>query len=380
MSGRPTKILLVEDNPGDARLLQEALAEAGSSRFEMAHVERLSEALRRLSEERFDVILLDLSLPDGQGLDTVVSVRQRAPVVPIVVLTGLVDEELAVKALREGAQDYLVKGQVDGNLLARAMRYGIERKRAEEEIKASMVELEKALQVKSDFLGTMSHELRTPLHVIMSNVALLVDGLCGEVNEEQAMRLKVVERNSEDLLRLVQGVLDITRIEEGRMPLQLEEIHVGEILNEVQAEFHDLSLKRGITLEVDNNGSTPPMLSDRLKLKEILHNLISNALKFTKDGKIEVKGCHLKEKDRIELVVQDSGIGIQEEDLPHIFDVFYQVDSSNQREFGGTGLGLNIVKKLVELLQGEIRVESEFGKGSTFYVTLPREVSVSHPS
>ncbi|MFQ5841832.1 MAG: ATP-binding protein [Thermodesulfobacteriota bacterium] len=253
-----------------------------------------------------------------------------------------------------------------------------EAKRAEGQIKASMVELEKALQVKSDFLGTMSHELRTPLHVIMSNVALLIDGLCGEINEEQEKRLRVIERNSGDLLGLVQGVLDITRIEEGRMSLHLEEICVGEILNEVQAEFHDLSLKRGITLEIDSNGSTPPVVSDRLKLKEILHNLISNALKFTKDGKIKVKGCHLKERDRIELLVQDSGIGIQGENLPHIFDVFYQVDSSNQREFGGTGLGLNIVKKLVELLKGEIRVESEFGKGTTFHVALPREISTSH--
>ncbi|MFQ5850568.1 MAG: ATP-binding protein [Candidatus Binatia bacterium] len=248
-----------------------------------------------------------------------------------------------------------------------------------EEVKTSKSELEKALKVKSDFLGTMSHELRTPLHVIMSNTTLLADGLCGDLNEQQQQRLNAIERNSKDLLRLVQGILDITRLEQRRMPIHLEEISVCEILTEVQSEFDDLSLKKEIAIEVDKNG-LPPTLSDRMKLKEILHNLVSNAVKFTRDGKVKVKARHLSKGDRVEFVVQDTGIGIKQEDLPYIFDVFHQVDSSSQREFGGTGLGLHIVKRLVELLQGEIRVESEFGKGSTFYVTLPREFSPSQPA
>ena len=117
------------------------------------------------------------------------------------------------------------------------------------------------------------------------------------------------------------------------------------------------------------------MISDRMKLKEILYNLTSNGVKFTQNGKVQIKVQSFDNGKRIEFVVQDTGIGIKDKDLENIFDVFYQVDSSNHREFGGAGLGLNIVKKLVEVLGGEIRVESEFGKGSTFHVILPREIS-----
>ena len=141
MSDKPIKILLVEDNPGDARLLREILAEVTFTQFELAHVERLSEALKRLGEKRFDVILLDLSLPDSQGFDTFTQVQAQAPQVPIIVLSGLDDESLAVRAVREGVQDYLVKGQMDGNLLARAMRYAIERKQVEETLQRHNLEL-----------------------------------------------------------------------------------------------------------------------------------------------------------------------------------------------------------------------------------------------
>jgi DNA-binding response OmpR family regulator len=141
MTNKPTRLLLVEDNPGDARLLREALREVKNTQFELVNVERLSQALERLVEKRFDIILLDLSLPDGKGLDTIVRAHEQAPGVPIVVLTGLDDEEMAIKALRQGAGDYLIKGQVDGNLLVRGIRYAIERKETEEQIQRNLKRL-----------------------------------------------------------------------------------------------------------------------------------------------------------------------------------------------------------------------------------------------
>ena len=135
MSDGPNRILLVEDNPGDARLLRETLKDVANYRFDLEHVERFSQALERLQREHFDVVLLDLSLPDSQGLDTLAPVRDAAPDVPILVLTGLDDEDLAVRALRVGAQDYLVKGQADGTSVVRAIRYARERKAAEEQIR-----------------------------------------------------------------------------------------------------------------------------------------------------------------------------------------------------------------------------------------------------
>ena len=246
------------------------------------------------------------------------------------------------------------------------------------EIKASRDELESANRIKSRFISTMSHELRTPLSVITGNVTILKEKFLGSINSDQEDRLAIIERNADDLLRLVHGILDISRMGQGRMPIHLEEFHIEGLLNEIHAEVGDLSQKKGVVLKFPSNGAKYSMLSDRMKIKEVLHNLVGNAIKFTRQGTVKVEAHPIAGGDQIEFVVRDTGIGVRREDLPHVFDVFYQVDSSDQREFGGAGLGLNIVKRLVELLQGEILVESEFGKGTAFHIILPRRISVSN--
>ncbi len=254
----------------------------------------------------------------------------------------------------------------------------LENARLFKEAKVAKEEQEKANCVKSQFISTMSHELRTPLSVIKGNVAVLTERLFGELNPDQESRLTIIERNVGDLLRLIQGILDISRLEEGRMPVYLEKFYLDGLLSEIHVEFIDLMQKKGVMFEVESASFESPMLSDRMKIKEVLNNLLSNAVKFTRKGKVEVEARPLAKGDQIEFVVRDTGIGIKSENLPHIFDLFYQVDGSDQREFGGTGMGLNIVKRLVKHLQGEIRVESEFGAGTTFRIILPREISLSN--
>lgn len=246
------------------------------------------------------------------------------------------------------------------------------------ELKAAKEEQEKANCVMSEFIRTMSHELRTPVSVIKGTVAILRERLFGEINPEQESRLIIIERNAGDLLGLIQGILDISRLEERKMPVYPERFDLSGLLREIHAEFVDHLQKKRLVFEVESGEFELQMLSDRMKVKQVVNNLLSNAAKFTERGKDEVNARYLAEGDQIELVVRDTGIGIKSEELPHIFDLFYQVDSSDQREFGGTGIGLNIVQKLVKHLQGEIHVESEFGKGTTFRVLLPREINLSH--
>ncbi|MDY6875835.1 MAG: response regulator [Chloroflexota bacterium] len=725
MEERPIKVLLVEDNPGDTRLLREILAEVTSAQFELAHVERLSETLKHLAEGSTDVTLLDLSLPDGRGLDTITQVHTQAPDVPIVVLTGLDDEALAVRAVREGAQDYLVKGQIDGNLLARAIRYAIERKRAAEEIKhrgeelealreislaiSAQLELDELLQnivergcslldvrvggvylvdetrgylelvvsrglsgdrtgmrvpsgeglvgkvlqsgtplavedyrhwegrlpareaesltaiigaplkrgdrvigvlsfadmtqsrsfdehdvwlatlfanqaaivlesarlyketqqrlqeqtmlfnasqrlasvplqvqeiaevaihqlvgvtgatecsfslldsqgdmlriladfwveegvehwkkdgetfslsdypatarvvetlqplvvqasgpnadpaelaymrenktatlaifplavkgqaigvveletweerhytpeqlnmamtlvnqvavalenarlfaeveatriklqqraealeeanvrlqeldrLKDQFLANMSHELRTPLNSIIGFSEVLIDGLAGEMIPEQKRCLENIRSSGKHLLALINDILDLSKIEAGRMTLEPATFDVAELLVEVQATIAPLIEKKSQVLSVEHTDDLPLLTADRFRVKQILLNLLSNAYKFTPvEGRIRLS-CRLDDQTAMFFSVSDTGIGIKPEDQEIAFEEFRQVDGSSRQEMTGTGLGLTISKRLVEMHGGRIWVESEYGHGANFSFLLP---------
>jgi signal transduction histidine kinase len=288
-------ILLVEDNPADARLLRESLAESRAAPFELTHVERLDAALARLDAERFDVVLLDLSLPDSAGLDTLSRAHARFPGVPIVVLTGQADKELALEAIRQGAQDYLVKGQVDGNLLVRAIRYAIERKAAQEVIRQWNVQLEqrvaertaelaqsaaalqaanerlKALErLKSQFLTQASHELRTPLTNIKTSLYLLERGrpekrdyyLSTLTNEADLLQMLV-----EDLLEA--GSLDFGQAQPALVPLDLNQFVAAQAQTRIA-----VATGRRLTLKVETDPSLPLVLADAKLLKQVVANLM----------------------------------------------------------------------------------------------------------
>ena len=537
MSGEPIKILLVEDNPGDARLLREAMAEVGSAKFELNHVDRLSEAVRRLGEERFDVILLDLSLPDGKGINTVVRVREQALGVPIIVLTGLDDEALALDAVRAGAQDYLIKGQVDGSLLARAMRYAIERNQAEmkiernlervrvlreidqaitstldlgavlrlllekidlvlpysattvrlfnkgsgllepvacrnldeeewkaeqwragrgvpnvvfetrapvrisnvqtdprnkdlkffrkhglvsylgvplivqdevlgvlsfytkeehefsndeieflstlagqaavaihnsqlyEEIASLAAGLARSNKVKDEFLSVMSHELRTPLTSVLGYVGMMQDKLLGEINPKQERALEMVLQQSNDLLAMINSILQSTHLEAEAVKVEREEVNLLHFFDELRSAYG--AVDKRLTLTWDYGPDLPVISTDGGRLKQILQNLINNAIKFTEHGHVAISARYFPEREGVQFRVADTGIGIPKESLTDIFEMFRQVDSSETRNHGGVGLGLYIVKRFTELLGGKVDVESEPGKGSIFTVTIP---------
>ncbi len=233
-------------------------------------------------------------------------------------------------------------------------------------------ELERASRLKSEFVATMSHELRTPLNVILGYSDLLLDGTFGALTGEQAETMRHVEKNARDLLELINATLDLSRLESGREPLNLGDVYVPDLVAEIDGEIHGFRQRPEVKFVWDLGADLPHLYTDQLKLKVVIKNLIGNAMKFTARGTVTV--AINAAENGVAVSVSDTGVGIAADALPIIFEPFRQADSSMTRRFGGVGLGLYIVKRLLEMLGGTIAVDSVVGRGSTFRVWLPKTV------
>ena len=612
------RVLLVEDNPGDAELIEEMLPRDGTTLFEVECVARLSEALECAGADRFDIIILDLNLPDSDGLATLRTLRQQAFRMPIVVLTGNSDEQMALAAIQQGAQDYLVKGQIEKNMLVRSIKYAIERKQSEETLRISeakyrqlheslmdafaiadmsgriieansiflnmlgytgdevrhltiegitpkrwrdisarhmdqvlnrgysdlyekeylrkdgtlvptevravllkdsagrpvgnwviirditerkkteeqiinakrewedtfdaitelifihdsdgriiranraygqmarmslaelvgrpfyeifpktdspddlckeavnsgmstlkeikidsigktfsvrmypklddkgkylysvhimlditerkkMIEAEimqetaeAANKAKSDFLASMSHEFRTPLNAIIGFSELMATGLSGRLTDQQKEHVTDIFTSGQHLLSLVNDILDLSKVEAGRMELQMNEFNIERLVESSIALFKEKAYKHSLQMTLKITHGLDTMIGDERKIKQVLFNLLGNAVKFTPDGgRIQVEATLTNDKEFLKYSVSDTGIGISPEDQNKLFKPFEQVDTRLTRKYKGTGLGLSLCKQLVELHGGRIWVENEVGKGSKFIFVIP---------
>lgn len=396
MDNKHIKVLLIEDNPGDARLIREMLAEVKSAPFDLEHADRLSTGLERLSAGGIDVVLLDLSLPDSRRLDTFAKAQAQAPEVPIVVLTGLDDEALAVKAVRGGAQDYLVKGQVDSNLLARAMRYAIERKRMEEELRSYSEHLEEMVEertrelkesqellLKSERLAAIGevaamvgHDLRNPLQAI-TNAVFVINNM-GEIisylkekpstppfNQERLSKELTQFREMIDVIddsvryanKVVSDLLDFAKISEP----DFQEVDLNSLIRDV---LSTMKIPRDVTVTTQLDETLPRCKVDPTQMKRVYFNLVTNALQaMPEGGKLTIKSA--KKGSTVEVQIMDTGVGIPQQNMKKVFNVLFTTKAK------GAGLGLAVCKKLVEGHGGGIGVESKVSKGSIFTVKLP---------
>jgi len=374
------QLLLVEDNPGDARLLRELLGEAEPEAFAVTWVDRLADAEALLERETPDAILLDLSLPDGQGIETVRAIQAVAPAVPILVLTGLVDQDIALQAVKEGAQDYLIKGEVGGALVARAIRYAMERKLLEEERlrllareRAARAEaedaferVERARRQRDEVLQMVTHDLRNPLSgiVIGAAAALMGSGL----PEDAVRRVSAIQRAAERMNRLVQDLLNLSSIELGRLAMRRRPIEIEEVLREAVELLGPQMAERGLTLDWSVPDRLPMVAVDRDRVHQVLSNLLANAIRFCPDaGRIGIAAR--RHGAEVRVTVSDSGPGIPEDECTYVFDRFWHRERG--RPTRGAGIGLAIAQGIVTAHGGRIWVESRVGEGSHFHFTLP---------
>ncbi|MFY7804902.1 MAG: ATP-binding protein [Limnoraphis robusta] len=384
MPASSVNILLIEDSLAEARLLQELLRGSKLDPCNLVHVKRLTEGINLLTHPQalsYDVILLDLTLPDSQGLNSLKPLLSNAPSVPIVVLTNNNDDELALEAVRQGAQDYLVKRQVSVETLVRSLRYAIERKQAMEalrevnqtlshRVREQTVELVKAKeqhQITSEFVSMMSHDFRNPLSTILLSTELLRDWEPNLTKEQKRSIFQRIRSAGKNLVQLLDEVIlvgraDVDRLECLPTPLDLESF-CQQLVEEARLEVSSLH-----QVELSLQGDFSETLWDESLLRHIFSNLFANAIKYSPQGGI----IRLEVIDQDHLAIFnliDHGIGIPPDDLVKLFQAFHR--ASNVGKISGTGLGLAIVKRCVEAHGGDIFVESEVGVGTTFSVKLP---------
>ncbi len=510
------RALLVEDNPGDVLLLRQMLRRFTAPQIELISTERLDAAARHLRENIYDIVLLDLSLPDTQGYATFERLQKIDSLTPIVVLTGLDDEELALRAVRAGAQDYLVKGEISDQLLMRAIRYAIERKRTETTLRESQMryralfenantgiflitldghylnvnqqaaamlgrgieeliglpaehfvmdgeqidfraqgqtlltgttipiyecdvlradrpplplevnitlvrdgvgkplyvqsiarditrrrqiedalsaertqlaqrvaertnelsiansELMRNARLKDEFLATVSHELRTPLSVILTLSEALQEAIYGAVNESQQKALQRIRKSGRHLLALINDILDISKIESGKLDLEIGPTSVQTVCEDSIQMVQEAAAAKQLNLVTTLDPTIAIIAADGRRLMQVLLNLLNNAIKFTPEGgTVEMTVSGDPTTETVTFAVRDTGIGIGKEDLPRLFQPFVQLDSRLSRRYEGAGLGLALVYRLVKLHGGSVAVISEPEQGSTFRVALP---------
>jgi signal transduction histidine kinase len=369
MDRQTTNVLLIEDNPGDADLVRLRLVESEFP-VNVNCVNRLSEGLASLTKETPSVVLLDLNLPDSRGAETFRRVMEHAPNVPVVVLSGQDDEALAMKAVHQGVQDYLIKGNLSSKQLERAIRYAVERQGL---LRALEISQKQQLEFKNQFLSHVSHELRTPLTCIHQYVTLILDGLAGPVAPDQSDHLKTVLKSVNQLHAMIRDLLEATRAESGKMRVEPRCISLRELIQQAVTMLRPTADEKKIGLEIGLDQRLPLVHADPDRVLEVLINLLDNAIKFTPtDGSVLVKACMVEaDPGYVYISVSDSGRGINPEAKALIFERLYQDPNSVDNNRSGLGLGLFICKEIVRLHEGRIWVSSEPGQGSTFTFTLP---------
>ena len=280
-------------------------------------------------------------------------------------LTGVI-EVVSKKARAFGDKELDMLGAIAGPVAVM-----LENARLIREVRRLHDELGQAARAKAEVLATMTHEMRTPINIVIGNLDLVVRGFLGDVSERQKKCLETALRNSGEALNLVTSLLDLSRFEAGQYVIHVEDFRLEDIWHELETFFQVGLSGKAVELSWTVEGALPALTSDRMKVKEILSNIVFNAVKYTDRGEVRVSAAPLDGGRRIVFEVKDTGVGIPQESLPFIFEPFRQAEGSATRSLGGVGLGLAIAKRLIELLHGTVEVGSELGKGTAFRVVLP---------
>jgi signal transduction histidine kinase len=374
---KPLRALVVEDSADDAELLSWELRRGGFD-VSLRRVQTATSMRQALADSAWDVVLSDYTMPEFSALGALAVLHESKLDLPFIIMSGTIDEETAVEALRAGAHDFVVKHRMARLVPAieRELREANERRErrlaqeARDQAHEEKLRAEAANEAKSRLFANVTHELRTPLNAILGFSELLEQGAAGALSAQQAEYVSNVLVSGRHLLQLINDVLDLSKMEAGRLDLARSATEFAPIAAQVRGLVQPLVEKKGLSLTMSVPKDLPLMFADPTRVRQILFNLLSNAIKFTSPGG-SIRLDARAQADRVEFAVEDTGVGIAPQDVPRVFGEFEQFGSGEE----GTGLGLSITKKLVELHGGAIAVNSHIGQGTTFTVTIPLGVS-----
>lgn len=362
-------LLIIEDSPSDAAMLEADLRDRAMPIGRIDRAKSLREALALLAGTSYDAVLVDLGLPDSDGLETFTEVTAAAGSAAILVVTGFDDSHTAAEAVMAGAQDYLVKDRLRPLEVARAVNYAIQRQRLLDELTRAR---DDQLAAKDRFLSHVSHELRSPLAVVHQFASLLLDGIGGEVSPEQRELLAVLMRNVLQLKVMIDDLVEVSHSERYEFAVNCEPVAPMDLITESAVAYRPLAERRHVGIEVVET-HLPHVSADAARVREVLGNLLDNALKFTPaGGRITVSAS--VEDGSVRVTVHDTGRGIAAEDLPHIFEQFFQTAQDDEASRGGLGLGLFVSRELILRQGGDMQAESVLGEGTSISFTLPMAV------
>ncbi len=380
------KILVLDDEAGIRRACRRALEPLG---YDVVTASTIEEALDWIEKEAFDMALLDIMLPDGRGIDLIKPLHERDRDLICIIITGYATVELAVNAIKHGAYDFISKPFKSDQLIM-TVEQGLEKRRLSletkrlqtieqeaEELLHAKQDMERLDEIKSTFMLTVAHELRAPVSSSLSLLRTLVHGLAGEMDDQQSQILERIEIRLEMLIELINDLIELAASKTPALSKSHTPIAVQPLLENLVQHFSTESESKSLTLSLQASANKVFVKATLDGLEKIFANLIHNAIKYTPEhGRIEI--THQVKNGITEISVTDTGMGIPEDDIPHLWNEFFRAKNARSSKIAGTGLGLSIVKQYVDEFGGTLLVESIENQGSTFTVALP--ISDSKPN
>lgn len=358
------RVLIADPSKDDAKAIELLLTRDRAPYIQAVLAGTLESAAAQAKAAPTAVALLNPFLPDSRGLATIETWAKRFPEMPVVALLDKDQTVVASGVMTAGAQDYLVKGDFDARLLTRVAMYAIDKKKLE-------LKVQQLSHAGLEYVSIVSHELRAPLAITREGVTLILDNILGKITDKQSEVLKISKRNIDRLDHIIMNMLDITKLEAGKMVITREPVDLVEVVKHIALSFDERVREKGLTLRVTSAAESLRVMGDKHRLIEVMAHLVGNAVKFTKEGGIEIR-LGQTGSGEAQCTVSDTGIGIAKDDWPKIFRKFQQFGWAPGGGEKGLGLGLAITKGIIDLHHGKIAVESEPGKGTRFTITLPK--------